>query len=170
MERQIVTPLPQLLFWSRSKLTEHERDDSKRGKGLFKKFHFHSYTRGCFNVYREMFYSQGRKIVPENIGQLVSENSLAFWFLDDGSLDKRFTYRLHTNSFRGREVDWLRRALLDNFSLESALHKTISPESDRGFFIYVGAKSGKKLHDIVKLLVGKGLPFFYYKLSKPRND
>jgi hypothetical protein len=94
--------------------------------------------RRDFNIYREMFYPKGKKIVPDNIGPLLSKNSLAVWFLDDKSRDKPFTYRLHTNSFTEREVDCLRQALFENFSLEAKVHKTFSSKPDTGFILYLG--------------------------------
>lgn len=152
------------------KLTEYQRGDSKREKGIFKGCRFYTYARPCFNIYREIFYAGGKKIVPENIDPLINENSLATWFLDDGSRDKRFTFRFHTNSYTLRECDCLQQALWENFSIEAKVHKTPSLDPDRGFILYVGTKGGKKLHSIVKGLVEKELPLFHYKLFEPCND
>lgn len=39
----------------------------------------------CFNLYRELFYnSEGVKIIPSNLEELLSERGLAYWIMDDG--------------------------------------------------------------------------------------
>ena len=47
---------------------------------------FQTASLSCFNVYRELFYnSEGKKIIPLNLGELLTERGLAYWIFDDGS-------------------------------------------------------------------------------------
>lgn len=39
----------------------------------------------CFNELYESFYLEGQKIIPNNIADLLTEVSLAYWIMDDGS-------------------------------------------------------------------------------------
>jgi hypothetical protein len=39
----------------------------------------------CFNEFRSLFYKDG-KIVPLNIGDLLTPSGLAYWAQDDGTL------------------------------------------------------------------------------------
>jgi hypothetical protein len=38
-----------------------------------------------FNEYRDLFYSNGVKIVPPTIGELLTARGLAYWAMDDGT-------------------------------------------------------------------------------------
>ena len=49
---------------------------------------FNTYSLPCFNELYELFYPEGTKIVPLNIGELLTPLVLAFWVFDDGSWDK----------------------------------------------------------------------------------
>ena len=39
----------------------------------------------CFNELYEAFYLEGKKIIPNNIADLLSQVSLAYWIMVDGS-------------------------------------------------------------------------------------
>ena len=62
----------------------------------------------CFNELYLSFYLDGKKIIPNNIVDLLTSVSLAYWIMVDGS----FTgsgLRLHTNAFslgRIEFIDW----------------------------------------------------------------
>lgn len=45
---------------------------------------FTTLAYSVFNYYRDLFYVDGIKIVPLNIGDLLSPRGLAYWFMDDG--------------------------------------------------------------------------------------
>jgi hypothetical protein len=54
----------------------------------------------CFKELHELFYPLGKKIVPANIGDLLTPLGLAYWLCDDGSFHKsRRSVTLCTNSF-----------------------------------------------------------------------
>lgn len=40
----------------------------------------------CFNYLWELFYADNVKVVPQNIGELLTSSALAFWIMDDGGL------------------------------------------------------------------------------------
>ena len=65
----------------------------------------------------------GKKIIPANLGELLTSRSLAYWAMDDGS--KTGTgFRLNTQSFTKEEnfFFFIRRTLKDNFNLDCSLH------------------------------------------------
>jgi hypothetical protein len=39
----------------------------------------------CFNEFRKLFYVLNEKIIPENISEILTARSLAFFIMDDGS-------------------------------------------------------------------------------------
>ena len=50
-----------------------------------------------------MFYSLNKKIVPSNINQLLTPRGLAYWVMDDGSLQNKGLH-LNTYGFTNQDV------------------------------------------------------------------
>ena len=76
----------------------------------------------CFNIYRDLFFSfEGVKIIPQNIGELLTPIELAFWIMDDGS---RHNTGLHLNvyGFSISDVEIILAVLRDKFSLKCLTH------------------------------------------------
>mgnify|MGYP003296024055 CR=1 FL=1 len=62
-------------------------------------YYFRTVTHPEFSLYRELFYSSNRKIVPlALLDEQFSELSLAVWLMDDGGVDRK-QVRLNTQSF-----------------------------------------------------------------------
>lgn len=69
----------------------------KRTNKEYKSVHFATLSLPCFNYYRDMFYdSNNLKIVPLNIKNLLTPRGLAYWIMDDGSLQNK---GLHLNTY-----------------------------------------------------------------------
>jgi len=69
---------------------------------------FNSYSLPCFNELYELFYVDGKKVVPSNIGELLTPLSLAYWIADDGGFNNRDrAIVISTQSFRLQEVNLL---------------------------------------------------------------
>jgi hypothetical protein len=78
----------------------------------------------CFNELYELFYLNGKKIIPMNIADLLTAVSLAYWKMDDGS----FTgsgLKLHTNAFSLEELNLLIEALEKNFSIKATINVSL---------------------------------------------
>lgn len=75
----------------------------------------------CFNEYRELFYLLNKKIVPDNLYELLTPRGLAFWIMDDGS---RQGVGLHLSvySFSNKDLDKLMFTLQDKFNLRCSIH------------------------------------------------
>jgi len=55
--------------------------ESRTNKAPFTKVsRFNTCSLACFNIYREMFYVDGIKIIPSNIGEHFTAVSLAYFF------------------------------------------------------------------------------------------
>jgi LAGLIDADG DNA endonuclease family len=113
----------------------------------------------CFNELYEAFYLEGKKIIPNNISDLLSEVSLAYWIMDDGS----FTgsgLKLHTNAFSLEELNLLIKALDKNFSIKASVN--VSNREKSQFSLYIS----KNQMSLVKDLVIKHMhPDMLYKLN-----
>lgn len=93
--------------------------DKRTGK-MYSNISFTTYTLTCFNELYQLFYMSGKKIIPNNIGDLLTELSLAYWICDDGSWNKVGKYvTLSTESFQLEEVNLLIDTLNKNFDLKA---------------------------------------------------
>jgi len=91
--------------------------DIRTGK-IYSTITFSTYTLPCFNELYNLFYLNRIKVIPKNIGDLLTPRSLAYWIADDGSWNKVNKYvSLSTDSFRLEEVELLIEVLNAKFNL-----------------------------------------------------
>jgi len=119
---------------------------------------FDTLTYEAFNYYHELFYVNKRKIVPSNIGELLTARGLAYWAMDDGGAD-RSGFILYTNAFTEDEVKLLTKALKTNFDLNCEIHTRFVKK--QAFTIYIKADSWVKFKTLVEPYI---IPHFSYKL------
>jgi hypothetical protein len=135
----------------------------KRNNKVFISVAFNTYSLPCFNYYHKLFYVNGVKRIPLNIGDLLSPQALAYWAIDDGfKVSSGFT--LCTQSFLKEEVELLSKGLKDKFNINSTI-QTIKPKTIKNkesYMIYIRADSINLFKDLVK-------PYFHgsmmYKLD-----
>lgn len=113
----------------------------------------------CFNKYRNIFYlSNGIKIVPKNIQDLLTPRGLAYWIMDDG-YKWRGNVAICTESYTEEENDILVSVLQNKFGLNAYKFKHTN-----GYRINITSQS------ILLLLVKPFLlEHFYYKFSQLDN-
>lgn len=134
--------------------------------------HFDTLTYEAFNVFHNLFYevdlSKGKngkviKRVPSNIKDLLTERSLAYWAMDDGSPDRSgFIY--YTNSFLLEEVELLVKALKFRFNLNCSVQhrKTIVGKKQiKSHVLYIKSESWEKFNKLIKPYI---IPHFTYRL------
>ena len=61
--------------------------DKRTGK-VYNNIWFNTYSLPCFVEFYNLFYPDGKKIVPENLEALFTPLSLAYWICDDGCFHK----------------------------------------------------------------------------------
>lgn len=88
-----------------------------------------------------LFYKEGKKIVPLNIGSLLTEKSLAYWAMDDGD-NHRSGYIINTSGFTLDDVKVLQTVLHDNWGLEISIHSRNR--------IYINSKSKSKFIGLIR--------------------
>nr|QWC53733.1 LAGLIDADG homing endonuclease [Rhizoctonia solani] len=99
----------------------------KRTGEVYSRVRFHTYSLPCFNHLYDLFYPEGKKIVPLNIGELLTPIGIAYWIADDGCWIKSKRHVvLSTNSFTIKEVELLIEVLNNKFNLKSYICKQIS--------------------------------------------
>lgn len=109
---------------------------------------FKTYKHSSLNFYKQQFYktdASGKqyKVVPKLIDRWLTPRALAYWFMDDGSYNKKnndyaFPVYLHTQGFQLKDVERLRQALNKNHLIRCNLHK------DRGNYkLYILKQSNE---------------------------
>ncbi len=122
------------------------------------------------NELRNWFYPQGKKIIPQNISELLtSPLSLAVWFMDDGTLDYRYkdhcAFHLCTNCFSREDTMRLTDTLRKNFDVAATVHYTLC-RGKRHARIYIGAPGRDQFISLVQPYI---LNCFKYKLPQFRH-
>jgi hypothetical protein len=88
------------------------KPDSRTGK-VYTRITFNTYSLPCFNYYHELFYVNGVKRIPLNIGELLTPVSLAYWAMEDGC-KKNSGFKFCTHSYTFEEVQLLVNVLKSN--------------------------------------------------------
>ncbi len=136
---------------------------SKKG---YQQHYFISKPNKIMGSFRKVFYPKGKKIVPLEIEDLLKNPiSLAVWYMDDGTLDKRSKYHFNssiaTYNFSFEECTKLSEVLNKNFGIlvsvnQSKMREKIYPR------LYVKSESMDRFISLVKPFVQ---PVFNYKIG-----
>lgn len=111
----------------------------------------------CFNMFRELFYNDdGVKILPPNLGDLLTASGVAYWFMDDGyKAGNNFVFC--TESFTLAENEQLVAIMKINFGLDCLVRRYTN-----GYRLYVQTYARYKFIQLVKPHM---IPMFFYKLG-----
>ena len=112
----------------------------KRTKNTYSSIYFATLTLPCFTYYRNLFYNvHNKKIVPLNINQLLTPRGLAYWIMDDGSLQNKGLH-LSKYNFSYEEVILLKNTL-ENLFKPDFLVKCSIHNHKKGYRIYIWEES-----------------------------
>ena len=129
----------------------------KRTNKSYSRVKFSTLSSPVFNYYYDLFYLNGKKVVPGNLGELLTSQGLAYWAMDDGGKSRNNFY-LNTDSYTLSEVELLIKVLKDNFDLNCTYHK----RGEDRYRIYIKSDSMDKFRCLVT-------PYFHesmmYKLA-----
>ncbi len=86
-------------------------------------YRFSSGSLPALNEYYQLFYGEGEKRIPSDIGAFLSPLSLAVWYQDDGGRrgDCAGGY-LNTNAYSDQDVELLKLALWNLFGISTRTH------------------------------------------------
>lgn len=116
----------------------------------------HPYTEQI-EYLKEKFYPNNKKTVA-NVLDLITEKSLAFWYMDDGSWDKHGSSFLHTEGFSLSDNNKLKRMLKLKFGLNAEVKKRSNKNL---YFLKFKKESTNKLHNIIAKFIH---PSMNYKI------
>ena len=108
---------------------------------------FRTRSLGTFRFYAQQFYQNGKKVMPANIGKLLTKTGLAIWYLDDGSRksNRHTTYIIHSLGFSRKELMHVARILTLKFKIRATLHR----QKQRYFRLYIPSDSAKQFRGII---------------------
>lgn len=155
------------LFWKISKFPKLfqgapkylERKHPISGK-VYKYWRHQSNSTPALGRWHSLFYSAGKKIIPENLLSLLDNPlSLAVWYMDDGYYYGRdkVSY-LYLGRVNKDEAVLIKNTLGNNFGLVSR----VLDKKNKGFVIYFSPQETLKLHQTIRVFVPS---FFQYKLA-----
>jgi len=91
----------------------------KRTGNIYSRVTFITCALPCFNELYDLFYPEGKKVIPKNIYDLLTPLGLGYWLCDDGSFCKStHRVRLCTESFTLAEVNLLIQTLNTKWDLK----------------------------------------------------
>lgn len=121
-------------------------------------YRFKTFTFTSFDPIRELFYKNGVKVVPNNIGEYLTPLALAVWIQDDGGKASA-GLKIATNCFTIQEVEYLCSVLNDKYKLNSRSQSAGAPNQN---IIYFPKSSMSTLSKLVKPYMVSSM---YYKLN-----
>lgn len=131
-------------------------------KETYKYCRWQSSASPSFGKWRKYFYPNGKKIVPDDIGEIFTEPiTLAVWYMDDGyfnKIDRNSYIYLGRVTRAGAEI--LQKAINKNFGIVA----TIYDKKNKGFALFFGAIETKKLQNLIRPFI---IPSLQYKLFDP---
>lgn len=143
--------------WVRGTITPRTHSLKTTGKS-YEYFGFTTFGHEEFMLYRQLFYPNGKKVIPDTLEDLLTPLGLSVWFMDDGSAKSHQSKGriLNTHSFTLKEVELLCAILQTKFCLDAW------PRQQRdGVQIYI---SGKSADTLQALLEPHLIPAMRYKL------
>lgn len=127
----------------------------KRGK-LFYSWQFETRSLPCLIYLHQQFIKEGKKIVPEDIYELLDEVAIAFWIMGDGAKRNKGV-TICTDNFSFKEVCTLIHVLNRKYNLECSIHNEKGKPR-----IYIFPNSMPKLRELILPHLHTSM---YYKLS-----
>ena len=158
------------VFWKYDKLKRWIKTPPWREERIYHKditrktfsWRFQTLSNEVFSDLYKTFYKNGKKIIPENINELLGNSplALAVWLMDDGNKNHQAVF-LNTQSFSLNEQKKLSQALRDVYGFHVTVNSHSKSKGIELFRIRIDTKSTKKLKNVIGKYI---LPKFYYKI------
>lgn len=142
--------------------TSSRLPDKRTGK-VYSRIRFQTCSLPCFTEFYNLFYPNGKKIIPSNLGELITPQGLAYFAQDDGHLVKNAGFRFSTDNYTIEDVKILSALLNDKFDLGSYLQGS---GKEGQYRIYVPKA---KLNDLITLIGPHVHQSMKYKLGAPQG-
>lgn len=136
------------------------------GSFLLTSYGFATFSLGALRFYGQQFYDKkGRKIMPKLIHKLLSPESLALWYLDDGSFksNKHRTFIIHSYGYAKSDLRRVQEVLRRRYGIKTNIHR--QRKNDNIYWrLYVVSESAPRFKELVEPIIAK-IPSMQYKLG-----
>lgn len=139
------------------KITKYTQFSERYKNGFTTSYYLNSKTHPIFTEYRNLFYKDNIKIIPEGSLKNLSDLGLAIWYMDDGHICKR-SYQINTMCFSENEVNYLKQVLKSNFDIDAT--------SDVNNVIYIRTSSKENFENRIKPFVMDSMKYKLRVLNK----
>lgn len=133
-------------------------------KKVYEYWRWQSNSTPVFGKWRDLFYPDGKKRIPEELGQMLkSEISLAVWYMDDGYFyckGSNCCSYIYLGRVSEKEAEISASAIFTNFKIRPKVYD----KKKKGYALFFSVPETKKMHDLIRSHI---LPEFEYKLYSP---
>lgn len=127
-------------------------------KKIFYALSFTTRSLPCITKLYELFYPEGKKVIPKNIYDILTWEALVHWIEGDGTYSSGIT--IQTQSFTIQDIVLLMNVLIIKFDLECNIHM-----QGNYHVLYIKSKSIKRnLHHMLPYIH----PSMIYKFKGPQ--
>ena len=135
----------------------------KRTNKTYSSVSFATLTLPCFNQYRDLFYdSNNKKIVPASIENILTPIGLAYWIMDDGSIQNSGLH-LNTYGFTLEDTIKLKTAIENMFAIDEGMQtkplKCSIHKHKKGNRIYIWGESMEFLRNKISRYMHKDMMY-----------
>ena len=137
---------------------------SGKNSPFYKRITLVSSTLPMFNFYHSLFYKlldNGKfvKYIPNNIEELLTPISLAYFIMGDGTYNKtNKVFRLCTHSFSKKEVEFISIVIYNKFGIINKLEHA----RNKQYMLRIRGAELIKLQDVVKVHI---IPSMLYRIG-----
>ena len=103
-------------------------------------WYFSTISHPAFEKLYQLFYPQGKKLVPDDLDKYLTEQGLAYWFMDDGSKYHN-SYKLATCSFTAKEHEILKTLLKNKYDILC----DVRIQNKKYLMLYISQKNESKI-------------------------
>lgn len=113
---------------------------------------FTTFSHPALRFYAHQFYREKKKIVPKLIHKLMTDTSIAIWYLDDGSWksNKHSTFIIHTPGYSKKDLEMIIKALRMK-DVKAKLHS----QKNKYWRLYIMSESADNFRNIILPIVSK---------------
>jgi LAGLIDADG DNA endonuclease family len=133
----------------KSQISQVVRTDKRTGTQTYSCRFF---TKAVYKEERQLFYPEGMKRVPPNLGEMLDPLGLAVWFMDDGGKGGNTKHGLviDVSGFVEEDQNLLQEVLLTKFHLKTTLQNYgTSRTGNQAKKIYIPKETGPAFYAIV---------------------
>jgi len=128
-----------------SRITERSQFHKVAKKTYFN-IQIHFKTDTILNKYHKLFYNNKKKVIYQELLNILEPLGLAVWFMDDGMKGTKGGYYLCTNCFSENEINLIIGYFKQKWNLDCSIHRNL----DNLRLLYIKKNSAISFKNLIK--------------------